>query len=73
MKAQVRISRGLWWEIDLMEMERVFRHMKHMQCEPDAITYSILLEAYRKEGMTDKMYALQQENPSLVPTELVMV
>ncbi|VAH92509.1 unnamed protein product [Triticum turgidum subsp. durum] len=58
---------------DLMEMERVFRHMKHMQCEADAITYSILLEAYRKEGMTDKMYALQQENPSLVSTELVMV
>ncbi|KAL5206643.1 hypothetical protein ABZP36_034852 [Zizania latifolia] len=25
---------------DLMEMERVFRHMKHLQCVPDATTYS---------------------------------
>ncbi|KQJ89633.1 pentatricopeptide repeat-containing protein At3g06430, chloroplastic [Brachypodium distachyon] len=58
---------------DLVEMERVFRHMKHVQCAPDATTYSILVEAYRKEGMTDKVYDLQQENPSLVSTELVMV
>lgn len=58
---------------DLMEMERVFRHMKHMQCAPDATTYSILVEAYQKEGMTDKIYDLQQENPSLVSSELVMV
>jgi len=58
---------------DLMEMERVFRHMKHTQCEPDAVTYSILVEAYRKEGMTDKIYALHQENPTLVPTDFVMV
>ena len=58
---------------DLMEMERVFMHMKHKQCDPDAMTYSILVEAYRKEGMTDKIYALHQENPSLVPTDFVMV
>ncbi|KAG2481611.1 pentatricopeptide repeat-containing protein At3g06430, chloroplastic-like [Panicum virgatum] len=58
---------------DLMEMERVFMHMKHKQCDPDAMTYSILVEAYRKEGMTDKIYALHQENPTLVPTDLVMV
>ena len=56
-----------------MEMERVFMHMKHKQCDPDAMTYSILVEAYRKEGMTDKIYALHQENPTLVPTDLVMV
>ncbi|CAD6221649.1 unnamed protein product [Miscanthus lutarioriparius] len=58
---------------DLMEMERVFRHMKHTQCDPDAVTYSILVEAYRKEGMTDKIYALHQENPTLVPADFVMV
>lgn len=58
---------------DLVEMERVFRHMKHTQCEPDASTYSILVEAYRKEGMTDKIYALHQENPALVPADFVMV
>ena len=58
---------------DLMEMERVFMHMKHKQCDPDAMTYSILVEAYRKEGMTDKIYALHQENPTLVPTDLVIV
>lgn len=58
---------------DLMEMERVFMHMKHKQCDPDAMTYSILVEAYRKEGMTDKIYALHQENPTLVPTDFVMV
>ncbi|WVZ61588.1 hypothetical protein U9M48_011440 [Paspalum notatum var. saurae] len=58
---------------DLMEMERVFMHMKHKQCDPDAMTYSILVEAYRKQGMTDKIYALHQENPTLVPTDFVMV
>ncbi|CAL5034390.1 unnamed protein product [Urochloa decumbens] len=58
---------------DLVEMERVFMHMKHKQCDPDAMTYSILVEAYRKEGMTDKIYTLHQENPTLVPTDLVMV
>jgi pentatricopeptide repeat protein len=57
---------------DLMEMERVFIHMKQ-KCDPDAMTYSILVEAYRKEGMTDKIYALHQENPTLVPSDLVMV
>ncbi|KAK3124264.1 hypothetical protein QOZ80_7BG0584120 [Eleusine coracana subsp. coracana] len=58
---------------DLMEMERVFMYMKHKQCTPDAETYSILVVAYRKEGMTDKIYALHQENPTLVPNEVVMV
>ncbi|KAL6880306.1 hypothetical protein ACP4OV_011871 [Aristida adscensionis] len=58
---------------DLVEMERVFNYMKHKQCAPDAMTYSILVEAYRKEGMTDKIYALHQENATLVPNELVMV
>ncbi|CAN6209160.1 unnamed protein product [Urochloa humidicola] len=58
---------------DLVEMERVFMHMKHKQCDPDTMTYSILVQAYRREGMTDKIYALHQENPTLVPTDLVMV
>ncbi|XXG74090.1 hypothetical protein AAC387_Pa07g2899 [Persea americana] len=43
---------------DLMEMERVFNHMKNKKCEPDSTTYSIMIEAFHKEGMTDKIYEL---------------
>ncbi|XP_072996461.1 pentatricopeptide repeat-containing protein At3g06430, chloroplastic [Typha latifolia] len=50
---------------DLMEMERVFKHMKDRHCAPDSTTYSILVEAYRKEGMTDKIYDLEQEYPGI--------
>lgn len=46
---------------DLMEMERVFSRMKDRHCAPDSTTYSVLVEAYRKEGMTDKIYDLEQE------------
>nr|POE69404.1 pentatricopeptide repeat-containing protein, chloroplastic [Quercus suber] len=46
---------------DLMEMERVFTRMKDKQCQPNSTTYSIMVEAYRKEGMTDKIYDLEQE------------
>ena len=45
---------------DLMEMERVFNRMKDKQCLPNATTYSIMVEAYRKEGMNDKIYYLEQ-------------
>lgn len=46
---------------DLIEMERVFNRMKENQCQPDDTTYSLMFEAYRKEGMTDKIYYLEQE------------
>ncbi|XP_059640413.1 pentatricopeptide repeat-containing protein At3g06430, chloroplastic [Cornus florida] len=46
---------------DLMEMERVFKRMKDKQCPPDSTTYSIMVEAYRKEGMNDKVYDLEKE------------
>ncbi|GMH30917.1 hypothetical protein Nepgr_032760 [Nepenthes gracilis] len=51
---------------DLMEMERVFTKMKDKHCKPDPGTYSILIEAYRKKGMHDKIYYLMQERPQLV-------
>ncbi|KAH6820922.1 Tetratricopeptide repeat superfamily protein [Perilla frutescens var. hirtella] len=46
---------------DLMEMERVFKRMKDKLCQPDSTTYSIMMDAYKKEGMTDKAYDLEQE------------
>lgn len=46
---------------DLMEMERVFERMKDKHCQPDPTTYSIMLDAYKKEGMNDKAYDLEQE------------
>ncbi|PIN23275.1 hypothetical protein CDL12_04041 [Handroanthus impetiginosus] len=46
---------------DLMEMERVFKRMKDKQCQPDSTTYSIMMDAYRKEGMSDRVYDLEQE------------
>lgn len=46
---------------DLMEMERVFKRMKDKLCQPDSTTYSIMMDAYRKEGMSDKVYDLEQE------------
>ncbi|KAL5564645.1 hypothetical protein UlMin_027809 [Ulmus minor] len=47
---------------DLLEMERVFQRMKDKQCLPNSTTYSVMIEAYRKEGMNDKIYYLEQEN-----------
>ncbi|KAL8490501.1 hypothetical protein ACS0TY_022502 [Phlomoides rotata] len=46
---------------DLMEMERVFKRMKDKLCQPDSTTYSIMMDAYKKEGMNDKVYDLEQE------------
>uniref|UniRef100_A0A2P2K6P6 Pentatricopeptide repeat-containing protein n=1 Tax=Rhizophora mucronata TaxID=61149 RepID=A0A2P2K6P6_RHIMU len=51
---------------DLMEMERVFKRMKDKQCKPDSRTYSIMVEAYRKEGMNDKVYELEQEKQEMI-------
>ncbi|PHU29978.1 Pentatricopeptide repeat-containing protein, chloroplastic [Capsicum chinense] len=46
---------------DVMEMERVFKRMKDKQCRPDLMTYSTMIDAYQKEGMTDKVNYLEQE------------
>ncbi|EXB80291.1 hypothetical protein L484_025147 [Morus notabilis] len=50
---------------DLIEMERVFKRMKDKKCLPNSTTYSIMVEAYRKEGMNDKIYYLEQERQEL--------
>lgn len=50
---------------DLMEMERVFKRMKEKQYQPDSTTFSVMVEAYRKEGMNDKIYDLEQEKQQL--------
>ena len=50
---------------DLMEMERVFKRMKDKECKADSMTYSMMMEAYRKEGMTDKAYDLELEKQIL--------
>ncbi|CAN4095001.1 unnamed protein product [Withania somnifera] len=55
---------------DLMEMERVFKRMKDKQLRPDDTTYSVMVEAYRKEGMTDKIYDLEQEKQTISASEL---
>ena len=49
---------------DLVEMERVFKRMKEAGKHSDNDTYSILIEAYAKEGMTDRIYELEQERAS---------
>ncbi|EPS63627.1 hypothetical protein M569_11156 [Genlisea aurea] len=46
---------------DVMEMERVYKRMKDKQCRPDSMTYSLIIDAYRRQGMSDKVYALEQE------------
>ncbi|KAF3456459.1 hypothetical protein FNV43_RR01109 [Rhamnella rubrinervis] len=51
---------------DLMEMERVFKRMKDKQCVPNSTTYSIMVEAYRREGMNDKIYYLELETQEIV-------
>ncbi|KAF5737111.1 Tetratricopeptide repeat (TPR)-like superfamily protein [Tripterygium wilfordii] len=51
---------------DLMEMERVFKRMKDKHCTPDSRTYSIMEEAFRKEGMNDKIYDLELEKQEVL-------
>lgn len=51
---------------DLMEMERVYKRMKDMHCPPDSTTFSIMVEAFGKEGMNDKIYDLEQEKQRLI-------
>lgn len=54
---------------DVMEMERVFKRMKDKQCRPDLMTYSTMVDAYQKEGMTDKVYDLEQEKLMMAATQ----
>lgn len=56
---------------DLLEMERVFTRMKDKHFAPDVMTYSILADAYGKEGMTDKIYDLEQERIRLSEVEII--
>lgn len=55
---------------DLLEMERVYNRMKDKHCALDSTTYSIMIEAYQKEGMNDKIYDLEQEKLNLGPDSL---
>ncbi|KAE9609976.1 putative pentatricopeptide [Lupinus albus] len=57
---------------DLMEMERVFNRMKDNQCQPDDTTHSIMIEAYRKEGMNDKIYYLEQEKQTMLTDDKIV-
>ncbi|XP_068659865.1 pentatricopeptide repeat-containing protein At3g06430, chloroplastic [Aristolochia californica] len=58
---------------DLMEMERVFKRMKDKHIIPNSDTFSIMIEAYSKEGMSDKIYDLEQERENMVFPGLVGV
>ncbi|KVH24770.1 pentatricopeptide repeat-containing protein At3g06430, chloroplastic [Cynara cardunculus var. scolymus] len=58
---------------DLMEMERVFKRMKDQQCRPDATTFSMMEEAYKKEGMNDKVYDLEQEKQRMLNSNMIFV
>ncbi|KAL5700648.1 hypothetical protein ACHQM5_026068 [Ranunculus cassubicifolius] len=55
---------------DYIEMERVFMRMKNNHCVPDSTTYSIMVEAYKKEGMNDKVYDLEQEQMNMAANRL---
>lgn len=50
---------------DLMEMERVFRQMKGKLCLRNSTTYSVMIDAYRKEGM-HKISDLEQEKLGVI-------
>ncbi|TKY72967.1 Pentatricopeptide repeat-containing protein [Spatholobus suberectus] len=50
----------------LMEMERFFKLMKEKDCQPDNTTYSVMIEAYRKESMNDKIYYLEQDKQMMI-------
>lgn len=50
---------------DLIEMERVYTRMKERQCVCDSRTFEIMVEAYEKEGMNDKIYYLEQERQTV--------
>ncbi|CAN0902883.1 Pentatricopeptide repeat-containing protein At3g06430, chloroplastic [Linum grandiflorum] len=45
----------------LMEMEMAYEGMKEEKCEANSATYSVMIEAYRKVGMNDKVKYMEQE------------
>ncbi|XP_022958882.1 pentatricopeptide repeat-containing protein At3g06430, chloroplastic-like isoform X1 [Cucurbita moschata] len=51
---------------DLMEMDRVFKRMKDKHCQPDSKTYSIMIEAYEKEAMNDRVHYLELERKQVI-------
>ena len=51
---------------DLLEMERVHKRMEEKLNQPNSTTYSVMIEAYRKEGMHDKIYDLEQKKQEMV-------
>uniref|UniRef100_A0A7N0UNI2 Pentatricopeptide repeat-containing protein n=1 Tax=Kalanchoe fedtschenkoi TaxID=63787 RepID=A0A7N0UNI2_KALFE len=51
---------------DLLEMERVYKRMKDKLIRTDSTTFSTMVEAYRKVGMTDKIFDLEQEQKIMV-------
>ncbi|CAJ1975677.1 unnamed protein product [Sphenostylis stenocarpa] len=53
-------------EDSLIEMERFFERMKEKECQPDNTTYSVMIEAYRKASMNDKIYYLMQEKQMML-------
>ncbi|XP_047332979.1 pentatricopeptide repeat-containing protein At3g06430, chloroplastic [Impatiens glandulifera] len=55
---------------DLVEMERVFMRMKEKGCNPDSMTFSMMMDAYGKEGMNDRVFDLEQEKLSLFSRSL---
>ncbi|XP_027335957.1 pentatricopeptide repeat-containing protein At3g06430, chloroplastic-like [Abrus precatorius] len=57
----------------LREMERAFKRMKEKQCQPDDTTYTVMIEAYRKEGMNDKIYYLEQEKQMISDDKILNV
>ncbi|GKA30269.1 pentatricopeptide repeat-containing protein [Tanacetum coccineum] len=58
---------------DLMEMERVYNRMKDKQCRADETTFSMMVEAYKKEGMNDKVYDLEQEKELMMSPNRALV
>lgn len=56
-------------EDSLIEMERFFNRMKEKECQPDETTYSVMIEAYRKANMNDKIHYLEQEKQMMISDE----
>ncbi|KAG7021088.1 Pentatricopeptide repeat-containing protein, chloroplastic, partial [Cucurbita argyrosperma subsp. argyrosperma] len=55
---------------DLMEMDRVFKRMKNKHRQPDTKTYSIMIEAYGKQGMNDRVHYLEIEKKQVIDDAL---
>ncbi|XP_047307950.1 pentatricopeptide repeat-containing protein At3g06430, chloroplastic-like [Impatiens glandulifera] len=56
---------------DVMEMEKVFMRMKEKGCRPDSLTYSMMIDAYRKADMNDKVFDLEEEKRASSVVDLI--